>query len=207
MNIQETLARNTRYYRKRQHISQEELAMRCGLARAQVGLIENGKNITISTLQRVATGLNISPMRLLVAFDDSGKPILDCPADKLTVFSDVGALYDDEEKNIINGYRSARDDYDNDGDSGDSDNGSNGDDYITPAKDSATDLKNCALVYWGNGTLEFQELSVENADPSIKIMSILLQTTSSDLEFFERYKAVWPEVMRLLKIKPDCEWK
>ena len=223
MDIQETLARNTRHYRKRQHISQEELAQRCGLARAQVGLIENGKNITISTLERLASGLNVSPMRLLISFDDDGQPILDCPVGKMTILSNVDKLYDadeinafrqfnvehekDSEEDVPAEHEGARKDSNNTYTQDEDKDGEDGNNDAQLSKDSATDLKNCALVYWGNGALEFQELSVEAADPSIKIMSILLQTTSSDLEFFERYKAVWPEIMRLLKIKPECEWK
>ena len=80
MDIYESLAHNTKVYRKRLRISQEELAYRCGLARTQVGLIENGKNITLETLDRLAHGLEVSPMRLLVMFDDNGKPLLDYPS-------------------------------------------------------------------------------------------------------------------------------
>ena len=168
MNIQDSLAQNTKYYRKRLNISQEELAARCGLARAQVGLIENGKNITIDTLARLACGLNVAPMRLLVSFEEDGTPQFDYPEKQ----ADSCETKSSESE-----------------------------------RDSATNLKNCALVYWGSGGLEFQELSEDSLDPSIKILSILAQTTESDYELLKRYKAIWPQVMALLNIRPECEWK
>ena len=284
MNIQESLAKNTRYYRRRLKISQEELAQRCGLARAQVGLIENGRNITIGTLERLAEGLNVAPPRLLVTFEENGKPQLDYPVKKVyigdyfleeeTDEEDAGAknisrkegankngageggtIRESGERDGVASDGNANDTYTSDNDARNmgarsmeassmgahnstasdnatndstasdgstSDNNTNDNSALGNSgrdgnkdsatkggvtKDSATDLKNCALVYWGDGGLEFQEMSVESSTPSVKILSILAQTTSSDHELFERYRAVWPQVMSLLKIEPECEWR
>ncbi|MCQ2350523.1 MAG: helix-turn-helix transcriptional regulator [Paludibacteraceae bacterium] len=47
--------------RKKQGLSQEELAFQCGLHRTYVGAIERGeKSPTIETIQKISQGLNIS---------------------------------------------------------------------------------------------------------------------------------------------------
>jgi transcriptional regulator with XRE-family HTH domain len=48
--------------RKSQNLTQEELAKKLGIQRAQVSKIENGNNLTISTISRVfsALGVNVS---------------------------------------------------------------------------------------------------------------------------------------------------
>jgi DNA-binding XRE family transcriptional regulator len=48
--------------RKSLNLTQEELAKRIGIQRAQVSKIENGKNLTLSTVSRAfkAMGLNVS---------------------------------------------------------------------------------------------------------------------------------------------------
>lgn len=49
-----------REYRKKQGISQEELAFRAGLHRTYIGMIERGeKNITLTNISKLATALNI----------------------------------------------------------------------------------------------------------------------------------------------------
>jgi len=46
--------------RKKQHLSQEELADRCGLHRTYIGSIERGeKSPTLNTMEKIANGLNI----------------------------------------------------------------------------------------------------------------------------------------------------
>ena len=202
MDIYESLAHNTRIYRKRLHMSQEELAYRCGLARTQVGLIENGKNITLETLDKLAVGLNVSPMRLLVSFDVNGKPQLDYSERTNALDALVDKALDDGKNNedgtgnknakVSNNNKNTKAADNNKpnnnsvkiADSDKSSKNNNPTNTHPPAKlntkstkDSSTDLKNCALVYWGGGSLEFQELSEESMDPSIKILdwlSILL---------------------------------
>jgi DNA-binding XRE family transcriptional regulator len=48
--------------RKAQNLTQEDLAKRLGIQRAQVSKIENGKNLTLATVSRVfrAMGLTVS---------------------------------------------------------------------------------------------------------------------------------------------------
>ncbi|MBR6930087.1 MAG: helix-turn-helix transcriptional regulator [Bacteroidales bacterium] len=46
--------------RKKQHLSQEELADRCGIHRTYIGSIERGeKSPTLNTIERIANGLNV----------------------------------------------------------------------------------------------------------------------------------------------------
>lgn len=50
-----------RNYRIQQHLSQEELAERCGLHPTYIGQIERGeKNATLESIFRIASGLAIS---------------------------------------------------------------------------------------------------------------------------------------------------
>ena len=60
------LADNIRAYRKVKHLSQEELADRCGLHRTYVGSVERReRNVTLSTLETLATTLGVSIPELL----------------------------------------------------------------------------------------------------------------------------------------------
>ena len=64
--LNRNLAKNLRIARASQHISQEELAKRCGLHRTYVGAIERcERNITLRTLELLAMGLNLDPLDLL----------------------------------------------------------------------------------------------------------------------------------------------
>lgn len=55
--------------------SQEELADRCGLHRTYVGAIERGeRNITLKTLQAVASALVISPSGVLAEAEHDARP-------------------------------------------------------------------------------------------------------------------------------------
>ncbi len=61
-----TLAENIRRLRREQNLSQEELADICGLHRTYVGSVERGeRNVTLSSLELLATALNISVADLL----------------------------------------------------------------------------------------------------------------------------------------------
>ncbi|MEZ4605848.1 MAG: helix-turn-helix transcriptional regulator [Deinococcales bacterium] len=60
------LAQNIRYARKRQKISQEELADRAGIHRTYVGAIERGKqNVSIDNIERISVALGLTPAELL----------------------------------------------------------------------------------------------------------------------------------------------
>ncbi|MDR2658465.1 MAG: helix-turn-helix domain-containing protein [Spirochaetaceae bacterium] len=58
---------NIKKYRKNLNISQEELAEKAGLHRTYIGGIERGeRNITLNSLQVIATALNVAPVELIV---------------------------------------------------------------------------------------------------------------------------------------------
>jgi len=64
--LTEILATNVRTYRHAQGVSQEELADICGLHRTYVGSVERGeRNVTLSTLEVLASALGVSVPRLL----------------------------------------------------------------------------------------------------------------------------------------------
>lgn len=51
--------------RKKQHLSQEELADRCGIHRTYLGAIERGeKSPTLNTIEKIAIGLNVKIIEL-----------------------------------------------------------------------------------------------------------------------------------------------
>ena len=52
--------------RKTKGITQEELAYRCDIQRSYMGVIERGeKSITLNTIEKIATGLEISIIELM----------------------------------------------------------------------------------------------------------------------------------------------
>ena len=51
--------------RKSQHLSQEELADRCGVHRTYIGFIERGeKSPTLTTVEKIANGLGVCICKL-----------------------------------------------------------------------------------------------------------------------------------------------
>ena len=61
-----TLARNIKHLRSQMGISQEELADKCGLHRTYIGAVERGeRNITLSTLELIASALNVDAPKIL----------------------------------------------------------------------------------------------------------------------------------------------
>jgi len=65
-NLRQILAKNIRNERQRLHLSQDELAFRSGLHRTYVGAVERAeRNITLSSLEKIAKALSISPVTLL----------------------------------------------------------------------------------------------------------------------------------------------
>jgi len=69
--LKDIVGNNIKKYRKLLGISQEELAERAKLHRTYIGGIERGeRNITLDSLQTIATALNIAPVELIVEKDD-----------------------------------------------------------------------------------------------------------------------------------------
>ena len=70
-NLRTILAKNLRRHRESRGISQEELASRAGLHRTYVGAVERAeRNITLATLQRIASALEVDPVSLLLHEED-----------------------------------------------------------------------------------------------------------------------------------------
>ena len=64
--LRRILAENIRAYRKANRLSQEELAILCGLHRTYVGSVERGeRNATLSTLEVFSAALGASVSELL----------------------------------------------------------------------------------------------------------------------------------------------
>ena len=64
--LRRILAENIRAYRKANRLSQEELAILCGLHRTYVGSVERGeRNVTLSTLEDFSAALGVSVSELL----------------------------------------------------------------------------------------------------------------------------------------------
>ncbi|MCB1532711.1 MAG: helix-turn-helix transcriptional regulator [Alphaproteobacteria bacterium] len=66
MDIQKTVGKNLARMRKKQGLSQEELAFRCDLHRTYISGIERGvRNPTIGILDKIAKALKIQAKDLL----------------------------------------------------------------------------------------------------------------------------------------------
>jgi len=66
MDLARCFAENLARYRKRADISQEELGLRAGVHRTQVGRLERGERLPrIDTLVKLADALSVSPSDLL----------------------------------------------------------------------------------------------------------------------------------------------
>lgn len=60
------VAKRLKKIRESKHISQEELGDMCGLHRTYIGSIERcERNITLTTLEKIASSLNVPPIELL----------------------------------------------------------------------------------------------------------------------------------------------
>jgi transcriptional regulator with XRE-family HTH domain len=65
-NLNARVANNLRLLRTKQKLSQEDAADKCGLHRTYLGAIERGeRNVTLTTLEQIASGLGIDPLALL----------------------------------------------------------------------------------------------------------------------------------------------
>lgn len=61
MEIEQRFGMRIREIRHLQHLSQEELAFRCGLSKNYVSDVERGtRNITLKVIEKFARGLDIS---------------------------------------------------------------------------------------------------------------------------------------------------
>lgn len=66
MNRLENIGLNIRKYRKKQHLSQIELAVEVGIDRAYLSEIENGRtNLSVNILYAIADALGVSAADLL----------------------------------------------------------------------------------------------------------------------------------------------
>lgn len=66
MNIKKELGQRIRSLRKRQGLTQEEMADKCGLHWTYIGGLERGeRNPTLTTMQKVGEGLGVSVHELL----------------------------------------------------------------------------------------------------------------------------------------------
>jgi len=67
MTLRQIFKSNVKYYRKQLKISQERLAELSGLSTNYIGDIERtNRKVTIDTIEKVAKGLNIDPVMLLI---------------------------------------------------------------------------------------------------------------------------------------------
>jgi len=65
--ILKKIAKNTRYYRLKKKLTQEQLAKKAKLSRGFVNRIENAKvNIYLTTLVELAKALGVSPRDLVI---------------------------------------------------------------------------------------------------------------------------------------------
>jgi transcriptional regulator with XRE-family HTH domain len=65
-HLRKNLADNLRHERSVRHISQDELAEICDLHRTYIGGIERcERNITLSTLEKISSALDIEALELL----------------------------------------------------------------------------------------------------------------------------------------------
>jgi transcriptional regulator with XRE-family HTH domain len=75
-NLTRILADNIRNFRHVKKLSQEELADICGLHRTYIGSVERGeRNVTLSTLEALASALDISVLELLTPREAVDDPV------------------------------------------------------------------------------------------------------------------------------------
>lgn len=71
-NLQRTLGQNLRGYRKARGLSQEAFADVLGVHRTYMGSLERGeRNLTFKSLEKIAERLEVEPLALLQAADES----------------------------------------------------------------------------------------------------------------------------------------
>ena len=99
------IGQRIRIYRLGLHLSQEELAEKCGLHPTYIGQLERGeKNATLESLDKVAKGLNVPLCRLVENTDEADNTDYPMQAYKMLISEST----DDQKKlldilrNIIN---------------------------------------------------------------------------------------------------------
>lgn len=66
MDVQKKVGKVIRDLRIKNNLSQESFASRVGIHRTYIGMIERGeKNITVSTLSKIAKGLNVHAWQII----------------------------------------------------------------------------------------------------------------------------------------------
>lgn len=66
-NINTVFGKHIAKLRRKQEISQEELAFRCSLHRTYIGALERGeKSPTLNTIEKIAKGLDLSLVELFM---------------------------------------------------------------------------------------------------------------------------------------------
>lgn len=74
MSLERTVINNIRRIRKEKNISQEKLAEYCGTSTSYIGLMETYRNIPkLSTIEKIAAALNVSPQELFEDGDDPNR--------------------------------------------------------------------------------------------------------------------------------------
>ena len=72
--ITEVLAKNLLAFRRKQQLSQEDLAELCNLHRTYIGSIERGeRNVTLSTLEIIAQAVGVSVPKLLTPIEHDNR--------------------------------------------------------------------------------------------------------------------------------------
>ncbi len=75
-SFRERLARNLRFFRGQQGLSQENLADRAGIHRTHIGQLELGRrSVTLDTLVSLAQALGVDEFELLAERDDVSVPV------------------------------------------------------------------------------------------------------------------------------------
>lgn len=65
LDVNKIFGKRIEVLRKKQNLSQEELAFKCELHRTYIGAIERGeKSPTLNTMEKIANGLNIEIVEL-----------------------------------------------------------------------------------------------------------------------------------------------
>jgi transcriptional regulator with XRE-family HTH domain len=74
-DLQLTVGHNLRTYREARGLSQEAMADVLGVHRTYMGGIERGeRNLTLKSLERIASRLDLDPMTLLLPDDRPNRP-------------------------------------------------------------------------------------------------------------------------------------
>lgn len=72
MDVRKTIGWNLRALRVAKGLSQERLALEAGIDRSYIGRVERGaENVTVATLEAVATVLDVHVSKLFAEVDDN----------------------------------------------------------------------------------------------------------------------------------------